>query len=113
MRRCEGIAAAHAPALRTSWAVWARSEEAIARRASGASMGMPVSACVDGCVEGVLRVCSFLGARRAVSRRLHVVAGVSEWAHRTLVVGQRGHELNLMLDDEDLDVVMGWVRGAV
>ena len=44
---------------------------------------------------------------------LHVLSGLMGWANRTLVLGERGHEIQAALKDEDYDEIMPWLRKAV
>ena len=41
-----------------------------------------------------------------------VTLGLQAYAHKTLVVGQRGHELQMALDEDDLATVAHWLRHA-
>ena len=43
---------------------------------------------------------------------LHVLSDVLLWAHRSLVLGGRGHEIQETLDDDSLETVVGWLRDA-
>ena len=44
---------------------------------------------------------------------LHVLTKVMSWATRTLVLGERGHEIQAVLKDQDYDEIMPWLRKAV
>jgi acetyl esterase/lipase len=44
---------------------------------------------------------------------LHVLTKVMSWATRTLVLGERGHEIQAALKDEDYDEIMPWLRRTV
>ena len=35
------------------------------------------------------------------------------WVDRTLVLGERGHEIQAVLKDQDYDEIMPWLREAV
>ena len=44
---------------------------------------------------------------------LHVLTRVMYWAERTLVLGERGHEIQAALKDEDYGEIIPWLREAV
>ena len=44
---------------------------------------------------------------------LHVLSGLMGWANRTLVLGERGHEIQAKLRDEDYDEIIPWLRRTV
>ena len=44
---------------------------------------------------------------------LQVLTKTMGWANRTLVLGERGHEIQAALRDEDYDEIMPWLRKAV
>ena len=44
---------------------------------------------------------------------LHVLMPLMGWVDRTLVLGERGHEIQAVLKDQDYDEIMPWLREAV
>ena len=44
---------------------------------------------------------------------LHVLMPLMGWVDRTLVLGERGHEIQAVLKDQDYDEIMPWLRRAV
>ena len=44
---------------------------------------------------------------------LHVLMPLMGWVDRTLVLGERGHEVQAVLKDQDYDEIMPWLRRAV
>ena len=44
---------------------------------------------------------------------LHVLMPLMGWVDRTLVLGERGHEIQAVLKEQDYDEIMPWLRRAV